>query len=459
MLVYVLSADGSPLMPTTNIRKVRHMLKDGRAVIAGHKPGLTIRLTYALPEQEAPRIQDTELCMDTGDHHIGLSVKSEKHEFVHAQYDLLPDEKKRHDACRKYRRTRRGRKRYRKARFDNRRKPEGWLAPSIKNKVERHAGLVKTYRAVLPVTDVVLETARFDTQLLEAEQRAKAGETVSVPKGKDYQHGPKFKLVNLREAVFTRDGYHCRICGKGPEDGAILHVHHALYWKGDHTDRMSGLLTVCDKCHTPANHKKGGKLFELKPSVRSMAGAAFMNTIRWRILALVRTENPDIRVSPTNGAATKDSRKCRCIEKTHANDACCMGRFRPRHKARPVCFQKRRRNNRVLAKFYDAKYIDTRDGSTQPGQALANGRTNRRDAKHGKNDFHPFRGRKVSKGRTSVRTTRYPVQSGDTVRYQGKTYLSKGCQHYGQYVTLLGHKAVPVKQTQILRHASGWVPA
>ena len=417
MLVYVLSADGSPLMPTTNIRKVRHMLKDGRAVIAGHKPGLTIRLTYALPEQEAPRIQDTELCMDTGDHHIGLSVKSEKHEFVHAQYDLLPDEKK------------------------------------------RHAGLVKTYRAVLPVTDVVLETARFDTQLLEAEQRAKAGETVSVPKGKDYQHGPKFKLVNLREAVFTRDGYHCRICGKGPEDGAILHVHHALYWKGDHTDRMSGLLTVCDKCHTPANHKKGGKFFGLKPSVRSMAGAAFMNTIRWRILALVRTENPDIRVSPTNGAATKDSRKCRCIEKTHANDAYCMGRFRPRHKARPICFQKRRRNNRVLAKFYDAKYIDTRDGSTQPGQALAGGRTNRRDAKHGKNDFHPFRGRKVSKGHTSVRTTRYPVQPGDTVRYQGKTYLSKGCQHYGQYVTLLGHKAVPVKQTQILWHASGWVPA
>ena len=113
----------------------------------------------------------------------------------------------------------------------------------------------------------------------------------------------------------------------------------------------------------------------------------------------------------------------------------------------------------MLAKFYDAKYIDTRDGSTQPGQALANGRTNRRDAKHGKNDFHPFRGRKVSKGHTSVRTTRYPVQPGDTVRYQGKTYLSKGCQHYGQYVTLLGHKAVPVKQTQILWHASGWVPA
>ena len=47
MLTYVLAADGSPLMPTYNIKKVRRMLKDGRAVIAGHKPGFTIQLIYA----------------------------------------------------------------------------------------------------------------------------------------------------------------------------------------------------------------------------------------------------------------------------------------------------------------------------------------------------------------------------------------------------------------------------
>ena len=35
MLTYVLAADGSPLMPTYNIKKVRQMLKSGRAVIAG----------------------------------------------------------------------------------------------------------------------------------------------------------------------------------------------------------------------------------------------------------------------------------------------------------------------------------------------------------------------------------------------------------------------------------------
>ena len=48
MLTYVLAADGSPLMPTYNIKKVRRMLKDGRAVIAGHKPGFTIQRAQSM---------------------------------------------------------------------------------------------------------------------------------------------------------------------------------------------------------------------------------------------------------------------------------------------------------------------------------------------------------------------------------------------------------------------------
>lgn len=105
MLTYVLAKDGSPLMPTYHIRKVRHMLRGGRAVIAGHKPGFTIRLTYDLPEQAAPHTQEVELCEDTGYRHIGVSVKSAKHEFAHLHVETLPDEKQRHDAQRRYRRT------------------------------------------------------------------------------------------------------------------------------------------------------------------------------------------------------------------------------------------------------------------------------------------------------------------------------------------------------------------
>ncbi|MBR5951336.1 MAG: HNH endonuclease, partial [Actinomycetaceae bacterium] len=46
--------------------------------------------------------------------------------------------------------------------------------------------------------------------------------------------------------------------------------HHVGFWKGDHTDRLSNLMTVCTKCHTAKNHKKGGKLFGLVPKLGNM---------------------------------------------------------------------------------------------------------------------------------------------------------------------------------------------
>ena len=174
MLTYVLAADGSPLMPTYNIKKVRRMLKDGRAVIAGHKPGFTIQLTYALPDQKTPHTQKVELCEDTGYQHIGVSVKSKKHEYVHMQVDTLTDEKDHHDAQRRYRRNRRNRLRYRAPRFDNRThsKKPGWLAPSLQHKADIHVRLVSMFQKVLPIRDVYLEVGSFDTQILEAKERA-----------------------------------------------------------------------------------------------------------------------------------------------------------------------------------------------------------------------------------------------------------------------------------------------
>ena len=43
MMTAVLSKDGKPLMPTYNIKKVRRMLKNGKAKIIGHDP-FTIQL-------------------------------------------------------------------------------------------------------------------------------------------------------------------------------------------------------------------------------------------------------------------------------------------------------------------------------------------------------------------------------------------------------------------------------
>lgn len=165
MPVCVLSANGERLMPTENYGKVRHLLKDGRAVIAKRNP-FTIQLTY----DTSTYTQPIEMCVGTGYEHIGVSIKTKAKEVVSQQYDMLTNERSRHDDCRAYRRTRRNRLRYRAARFNNRvsgKKP-GWIAPSLDNKVERHLDIISRYLSVMPVTDVFIKAATYDTQLLAA---------------------------------------------------------------------------------------------------------------------------------------------------------------------------------------------------------------------------------------------------------------------------------------------------
>ena len=140
MVTFTVDKYGRPCMPTFNVRKVRRLLKSGRAEIFRHEP-FTIRLLYA----EKLEAQPVELCIDAGDRYIGISVKSEKDEFVHARYDTLKDEKEKHDDRRMYRRTRRNRKRHRKPRLDNRKKPQGWLTPTVEHKKDLHISITQTY--------------------------------------------------------------------------------------------------------------------------------------------------------------------------------------------------------------------------------------------------------------------------------------------------------------------------
>ena len=166
MTIFTVDRYGRPGMPTFNIKKVRRFLGCGKAEIFRHHP-FTVRLLYA----ESLDVQSVEMCIDAGDGHIGISVISRKHEFAHSQYDPLPDEKERHEDRRRYRRMRRDRLRCRKPRFDNRRKPEDWLAPTVEHKKDLHVGLAVMFKCVCPLTSVTVETGSFDTQELEAIER------------------------------------------------------------------------------------------------------------------------------------------------------------------------------------------------------------------------------------------------------------------------------------------------
>ena len=457
MMTAVISKDGKPLMPTYNIRKVRRMLKDGRAVICGHNP-FAIRLMYDLKTNTQP----VEITEDTGYANIGLSLKSEKHEFVSREYKLLPDEKKHHQAQKRLRNGRRNRKRYRKPQPKrakcSRRKQKDWLAPSLKNKADRHIDLIEHYVKYFPITRATLEMGQFDTAVLSAVNQGKP-----VPEGLAYQYGPEYGFDTLREAVFARDKYRCVCCKKGIKEGKILVLHHRGYRLGDRSNRMSNLATVCLEDHSPSEHKPGGKMWNLPKDGGSMAPTAFMNTVKWYIYDKVKALG--IPVSITYGAVTKRERLDRNISKSHANDAYCIGSFHPKHRANTEYYSKRRRNDRRLQKFYDAKYVDIRDGRTKKAAELGCNRTKRSVLRNNPKNLRPYRGKKVKKGYSSIRRGRHSIRAGDVVLYEGKKYEVKTSRFKedkkrGKYENIeFKPKSAQVSadQVRVLRHVGGWV--
>lgn len=167
-MVAVISNSGKKLMPTSNY-KARKLLKKKRAIIYKYNPIFTIKLI----DRNDGYTQPIEYASDTGYLYVGVSIKSTKHEYVDAEYQLLKDEVERHNDKLKYRRTRRNRLRYRKPRFDNRKRVNEWLAPSIKNKVNVQTKLFEDYKKVIPITNTTFEMGKFDTQVLKAIEEGK----------------------------------------------------------------------------------------------------------------------------------------------------------------------------------------------------------------------------------------------------------------------------------------------
>lgn len=456
--IYVMSVNGKHLMPTNRCGHVRHLLKDGKAKIVSRHP-FTIQLLYKSEEYTQP----LEIGVDSGYIHVGVSVKSEKKEFFSAEFDLLKDEKNRHDDRRMYRRTRKNRLRHRKCRFNKDTKSKGWIAPSLRHKAEAQISIVKSICRVAPIKKVTIEVGEFDPALLKAMYTGK-----DIPKGVDYQHGPLYFEDNLRAAVFQRDNYTCQICGKysiKSERPVYLHEHHALFWKGRHGNTLDELITVCNSCHTTANHQPGGKLWGLEPKVARLEGATFMNIVRWFIINTLKQSLPNIEIRHTYGAETSRKRKDAGLDKTHATDALCIGDFLPTDHIDTEYFQKRRRNNRVLETFLDARYIDIRDGKKKAGKELGCNRTNRRESRSSEKNLRIFHGEKVSKGRRRIRRARYAIQAGDKILAKGRVYSScHGCMSGGERVLILKAKESPTgkavtvykKLVSVLRHCNGW---
>lgn len=432
--VFVLNKHGNPLMPTTP-RNARLLLCSGKATIHSRKP-FTIKLTHGATGYT----QDITLGVDAGYQTIGFSAVTAKEELVGGEVEMLTGQRERNEARAMYRRQRRGRLRYRQPRFDNRRRPDGWLAPSIQHKLDTHIRFIKSLCAVMPVTNIIIETANFDIQGIKNPDIEGVG----------YQSGAQTGFWNLREYILHRDHHRCQNpdC-KGRSD--VLQIHHLGYWQGDSSDRPDNLIALCTKCHTPANHKKGKLLYGWQPKLKSYRPETFMSTVCWRLINHFDAVN-------IYGYQTKSARIKMGLEKSHHNDAFVIACGVNQQRAKTTYIKQRRRNNRSLEKFYDAKYIDLRTGEKVGGQELSSGRRTRNRNLNGEN-LRRHRAHKVSKGRCSIRRQRYPLQPGDIVLHEGAKRVVKGVHSYGKYVKLESGSGKPVnasvKAVRSLRQVNG----
>jgi putative transposase len=124
-------------------------------------------------------------------------------------------------------------------------------------------------------------------------------------------------------------------------------------------------------------------------------------------------------------------------------DAYCIGDFLPLHQSVTEYYKKRRRNNRCLEKFYDAKIIDTRDNSVKSGKELSCNRTNRRESRNSKKSFRKYRGTVVKHGSRAIRKQRYFIQAGDMVSFKEYTVPCHGTMSGGKSILLLSAKESP----------------
>ena len=69
-----------------------------------------------------------------------------------------------------------------------------------------------------------------------------------------------------------------------------------------------------------------------------------------------------------------------------------------------------------------------------------------------------MRGKKISNGYRSIRRTRYNIQPGDIVLFDGKRYIAKGVHSNGEAVQLENHVCVPIENVDFRNNKGELVP-
>lgn len=313
--VFVLDRRGNPLMPCHPAR-ARELLAKGRAAVVRYSP-----FVIRLKDRDGGETQPVHLGVDPGSKTTGMAVSRDDSGIRHVMFRLevahrseAVSKKMRRRAA--YRRRRRAvNLRYRAPRFSNRRRPEGWLPPSLQSRVQHIESWARRLQRWCPLTAVDLELVRFDTQALQNPEIS----------GTEYQQGT-LAGYEVREYLLAKFGRRCVYCGA---TGVPLNIDHVVPRSCGGSDRITNLVLAC----VPCNQAKGNRdVREFAPDKAAqvlahakapLRDAAAVNSTRFAALAALR--QIDLPVECSTGGRTKFNRHAYGIPKAHCLDAACAG--------------------------------------------------------------------------------------------------------------------------------------
>ncbi len=178
---------------------------------------------------------------------------------------------------------RKGKTSYRQPRFQNRTRPQGWTAPSLLSRVDHVFTWAMRPIDFAPVSGIVVETERFDTQLLQHPEIS----------GVEYQQG-ELAGYEAREYLLEKWGRTCAYCGTG---NVFLEAEHSnlsmfLVWAEDHGSCAGWITTVF-----LARQRKQEELSrDGKPGVRSRHWSTKAKS-SGRMLAGCLCESPAVSIA------------------------------------------------------------------------------------------------------------------------------------------------------------------
>jgi 5-methylcytosine-specific restriction endonuclease McrA len=319
--VFVLDSAKRPLDPV-HPGRARVLLKQGQAAVYRRYPfSIILKRVVEQPVRHPLRVK-----LDPGSKATGIALVNDAAgvvvwaaELTHRGQQITRALHKRRAA----RRNRRQRKtRYRKPRFENRRKRKGILPPSQESRVCHILTWVRRLMRLCPVNAISQELVRFDTQALEDPHI----------EGAQYQQG-QLAGYEVREYVLLKWNHQCAYCDARE---VPLELEHISPRSRNGSNRVSNLTLACHDC----NKRKGNqdiraflkhdpaRLARILAHLKApLSDAAAVNATRWALFE--RLKACGLPVECGSGGRTKYNRETLGLPKAHWLDAACVGASTP----------------------------------------------------------------------------------------------------------------------------------